>query len=87
VVNVFYPITIAASCISAGQPRQQWRAAINRTGFQFFLSVFCEPFKLKLMPMDSQPHAQAVNITIRRQRHLDKQHGWGGLMALSRPRR
>jgi hypothetical protein len=37
--------------------------------------------------MDSQPPEKAVNITIRRQRLLDQQHGCFGLMALSKSQR
>jgi len=49
-----------------------------------FLSVFCEPFKL--VPADSRRLEKTVNVTIRRQRHLDKKHDRFGLMGLGKTR-
>jgi hypothetical protein len=50
-----------------------------------FLSFFCEPFKD--MEMDSPPSDNVTGIRICGQQHLDQQHGWVELMALSKVRR
>jgi hypothetical protein len=61
------------------------RADNNGARFPFFLSVFCEPFKL--VQMNSRPLEDALNATIRRQRHLNGQRGRVGPMALNKTQR